>query len=173
MADATQLGNTMLRAASSVEAAATALRLAREKHLGNPLAGVLGSSYGEGLEDDHRDYLRDAAANGVPARRLQPRQRVATKSHSSACDHATEMYSKSWKYNSFGVVIWATPAAEYILTASALVESPARRAPKMLPDGTVSSEGRPIHDMRSQTSWRPKKIGTAGMFQFSWFVQFC
>ena len=61
----------MLRAVGSVEAAATALRLAREKHLGNPLAGVLDSSYGEGLEDDHRDYLRDTAANGVPAALLR------------------------------------------------------------------------------------------------------
>eukprot|EP00959_Pyramimonas_sp_CCMP1952_P366546 7676938-Pyramimonas_sp.AAC.1 len=58
------------------------------------------------------------------------------------------MFEKCWKDSRFGAVIWASDDVNDILEASAVIESPSRRAPKQNPDRTISSEGRPIHDMR-------------------------
>ena len=154
----TDLGNRLLLAAGSVEGAAARLREARERTLGNPLRGVLDASFGEAQEEDHRNYLREMATKGVPVRRLQPRQRTVAKPHASAKDHAEEMYAKAWKDTAYGVVLWATPEAEAALKASELVESPSGRVPKMLPDRTLSGEGRPIHDMRGANSDSPKEL---------------
>ena len=123
--------------------------------MGNPLAGVLNPEFKDALEAGHRAYLTEMATRGAPARRAQPRQREVAKPHASARDHALEMHETAWKDTAYGVVMWATPAAEAALTASALVESPSGRVPKMLPERALSGEGRPIHDMRGANAYSP------------------
>ena len=89
-------------------------------------------------------------------RRTAGRFKVEAKAHKSATEHLEEMYSKAWKDTRYGVVIWCSESVEYLL--GNLVESPLGRVPKMLPDRTLSSEGRPIHDMRHPNVYSPKEL---------------
>ena len=146
----------MLRAAGSVAAAAAALRRARHKACGNALSGVQDVSVARWLDPLHSEYLCEVAGNGVPARRTTKRFKLTTTSHKSATDHLEEMYSKAWKDTRYGVVIWCSEAVEDLL--GTLVESPLGRVPKMLPDRTLSKEGRPIHDMRLANAYSPKEL---------------
>jgi len=57
-----------------------------------------------------------------------------------------EMIVKLWEDHGWGGVLFCTDAAEQHLGKT--FESPLGRVPKMLPDRTVSEEGRGIHDMR-------------------------
>ena len=66
------------------------------------------------------------------------------------------MYEKAWKDTTHCVVIWCCEEASDCLEG--LVESPSGRVPKMLPDRTVSEEGRPIHDMRLANEDSPKEM---------------
>ena len=61
----TKKGDRLLLAAGTVAAAAEQLRLARERRVGNPLAGVLRPELQATLEADHGAYLAEMAAQGV------------------------------------------------------------------------------------------------------------
>eukprot|EP00969_Alexandrium_andersonii_P009731 424548-Alexandrium_andersonii.AAC.1 len=65
------------------------------------------------------------------------------------------MFGKAWKDSRHGVILWRSGASEPFLRD--LVESPAGRVPKMLPGRAVSSEGRPIHDVRAANADSPKE----------------
>ena len=67
--EAVRLGDSLLGAAGSVEAAAASLRKARDTKLGNPLAGVLDPNLSGALDPQHREYLQEMAVHGVPVRR--------------------------------------------------------------------------------------------------------
>ena len=110
--EVTRKGGGLLLAAGTVAAAAEQLRLARERRIGNPLAGVLSPELQDTLEADHGAYLAAMASQGVPTRRTQPRRREVANPHASARDHALEMFEKAWKDTAYGVVLWATPASE-------------------------------------------------------------
>lgn len=80
------------------------------------------------------------------SRRRRPLERLRTSPQPSAKDHILEVLGKVWGDTNFGAVLGCTEASEPLV--SDLMEAPTGRVPKMLPDRTLSSEGRPIHDMR-------------------------
>ena len=143
-------GDKMLAAAGGVAAAMQALRQAREATKGNPLKGTLDEKLGMWLREEHWEYLKRATEEGVPSRRKAPKFRLKSKPHASAKEHIREVFEKAWGDTKYGVVLWCTEAAEEFTPD--LMEAPTGRVPKMLPDRTLSSEGRIIHDMRLQSA---------------------
>ena len=74
--EAAKLGDTLLKEAGSVAKAAEALRHERHAQLGNALEGVLDMKLAGWVEQDHLEYLREAAENGVRVRREGDRRRM-------------------------------------------------------------------------------------------------
>ena len=152
VAEASSLGSAMLVRAGSVESAARALNRVRLQDQGQHL------SFAEdgkllGLTELHGKYLREMAVEGVPSRRETPLRREEAKNHGSVYGYEQELLQKAWKDAAFGATLLVDPMAPgvtEILQASEVAESPLGRVPKQNPDRTVSSEGRPINDMRRQ-----------------------
>ena len=144
--EAVEKGDTLLLEAGNIEAAAAALRTKRLQKLGHPLEGALAPEVSACLTKEHAEYLKEMVEEGVPSRRYNERCRVKAKPHGSAMEHLEELYQKAWKDAKYGIVLFCSESAEAALTN--LVESPQGRVPKLLPNRTISAEGRPIHDMR-------------------------
>ena len=151
---AAKLGDELLRSAGSIAEAARLVREERQRLLGNALGGILDMQVGQWLEPEHQRYLEEMATQGVPARRMFAGHRLEAKPHGSAVEHIAEMYRKAWGDSKHLAVLWCTSKSEEFF--SRLIESPLGRAPNMLPDRTISSEGRPIHDMRIANEASPK-----------------
>ena len=75
----------------------------------------------------------------------------------------------AWKDASFGAVLLCTAetgdpsvdeAVEAILLQDGASESPMGRVPKQNPDRTLSSEGRPINDMRARNADGSKSLSS-------------
>ena len=138
-------GDLLLSAAGSVEKAALALWIARE-HLGrNNLQGVDSQQFDDLLHPDHLAYLREVRAQGMPARFQGQRERVATKPHPRARADLGQVYAQLMKDILKHRVLVASsehPALEHT------VSSPFELVPKMLPNRTLSTEARLVHDQR-------------------------
>ena len=138
-------GDLLLDLTGSVERAATALWVARE-HLGrNNLQGADDEELTELLHPDHLAYLREVRAQGMPARYQGQRERVTTRPHPRARADMGQVY----------VQLMKDIAKHRVLVASAshaalkhTVSSPFELVPKMLPNRSLSTEARLVHDQR-------------------------
>ena len=107
----------------------------------------------EGVSRLHAEYLKEMAELGVPSRRSDLPVRVEAHNHGSVHGYEEELLSKAWKDAAYGAVLLVDPSragVAEILESSRVAESPLGRVPKQNPDRTISSEGRPINDMRLQ-----------------------
>ena len=138
-------GDLLLSRAGPVENAAVALWIARE-HLGrNNLQGVDGEELDALTHPDHLAYLREVRAQGMPARYQGQRERVATRPHPRARADLGQVY----------VQLMKDIMKHRVLVVSAdhgnlghTVSSPFELVPKMLPNRTLSTEARLVHDQR-------------------------
>ena len=108
----------------------------------------------EGVSRLHAEHLKEMAELGVPSRRSDLPVRVEAHNHGSVHGYE-ELLSKAWKDAAYGAVLLVDPTRSgvaEILESSRVAESPLGRVPKQNPDRTISSEGRPINDMRLQNS---------------------
>ena len=109
----------------------------------------------EGVSRLHAEYLKEMAELGVPSRRSDLPVRVEAHNHGSVHGYEEELLSNAWKDAAYGAVLLVDPSrpgVAEILESSRVAESPLGRVPKQNPDRTISSEGRPINDMRLQNS---------------------
>lgn len=106
-------------------------------------------------------YLKECVARGVPSRT----RAFSAKNHGSVRGYEEETLQKAWKDASYGAVLLCSAetqdqkvnaAVEEVLLTSCVAESPMGRVPKQNPDRTLSSEGRPINDMRSRNEFGSK-----------------
>ena len=138
-------GDMLLDLTGTVEKAAIALWVARE-HLGrNNLQGADSEELNGLLHPDHLAYLREVRAQGMPARYQGQRERVATRPHPRARADMGQVY----------VQLMKDIAKHRVLVASAnhpalkhTVSSPFELVPKMLPNRSLSTEARLVHDQR-------------------------
>ena len=138
-------GYLLLDLTGSVEKAAIALWVARE-HLGrNNLQGADSEEINGLLHPDHLAYLREVRAQGMPARYQGQRERVTTRPHPRARADMGQVY----------VQLMKDIAKHRVLVASAnhpalkhTVSSPFELVPKMLPNRSLSTEARLVHDQR-------------------------
>ena len=138
-------GDELLEAAGTVERAATALWIAREASGRNNLAGVDDESLDGLLHPDHLAYLRDVRAQGMSARYVGERERVASKLHPRAKENLCQVYvqvMKDVKKQRVLVVSNNHPGL------ASTVSSPFETVPKMLPNRTLSTDVRLVHDQR-------------------------
>ena len=89
---------------------------------------------------------------GVPSRRSDLPVRVEAQNHGSVHGDEEELLSKAWKDAAYRAVLPTRSGVAEILESSRVAESPLGRVLKQNPDRTISSEGRPINDMRLQNS---------------------
>lgn len=148
-------GDALLTKAGTVEEAANALWMVRE-HLGrNNLQGVDDDYLREVLHPDHLDYMREIRHQGLPARYQGVRERVRRNPHPRARDNLPQVYHQLMK----------DVAKHRVLVASAdhgalksTVSSPFELVPKMLPNRTLSSESRLVHDQRQVNQGTDKSL---------------
>ncbi|CAK9076517.1 unnamed protein product [Durusdinium trenchii] len=138
-------GDMLLGRAGSVEKAAIALWIARE-HLGrNNLQGVDSEELDPLVHPDHLDYLREVRAQGMPARYQGQRERVATRPHPRARADLGQVYVQLMKdIMKHRVLVVSADHQDLGHTVS----SPFELVPKMLPNRTLSTEARLVHDQR-------------------------
>lgn len=139
-------GDDLLRRAGSVEQAAKALWIARE-HLGrNNLQGVDDEQLDGLLHPDHLAYLREIRASGMPARYEGQRTRVQTQPHPRARENLGQVYRQLMKDVAKHRVLVVNAEHENL---SHTASSPFEAVPKMLPNRTLSTEVRLVHDQRN------------------------
>ena len=154
LAEASGLGSTLLLETGSLESAVHALQEVRLLRHGDLLAAAVNGQI-EGVSRLHAEYLKEMAELGVPSRRSDLPVRVEAHNHGSVHGYEEELLSKAWKDAAYGAVLLVDPSragVAEILESSRVAESPLGRVPKQNPDRTISSEGRPINDMRLQNS---------------------
>ena len=154
LAEASGLGSALLLKTGSLESAAHALQEVRLLKHGDLLAAAVNGQI-EGVSRLHAEYLKEMAELGVPSRRSDLPVRVEAHNHGSVHGYEEELLSKAWKDAAYGAVLLVDPSRSgvaEILESSRVAESPLGRVPKQNPDRTISSEGRPINDMRLQNS---------------------
>ena len=147
-----ELGAELLSAAGEAVEAFNAVPLEKlGYHLIGAKRGLL-----RGVSALHQEYLRQCAQEGVPRRREQPLRREEAKNHWSVCGYESyeeELLQKAWKDAAYGAALSIAPGSDEIekmLSDAGVAESPLGRVSKQNPDRTISSEGRPITDMRRQ-----------------------
>ena len=140
-----EAGDQLLEAAGGVQQAALALWVARERNGMNNLDGV----YDEDLEDllhpDHLGYLREIRDRGMPARYQGERERVPSRLHPRARNNLDQVYSQIMKDVKKHRVLLVTDRHPKL---SSTVSSPFEAVPKMLPNRSLSTEMRLVHDQR-------------------------
>ena len=148
-------GDRLLRSAGSVEQAAKALWIARE-HLGrNNLQGVDDPCLDGLLHPDHLAYLREIREQGMPARYEGERQRLRTQPHPRARENMGQVFRQLMKDVAKHRVLVVRSDHEGLRhTAS----SPFEAVPKMLPNRTISTEVRLVHDQRMINSGTSKDL---------------
>ena len=148
-------GNLLLGRAGSVEAAAKALWIAREKLKMHNLAGVDDEGLDRLLHPDLLGYLRDIRCQGMPARYDGPRERVKCKPHPRARANMPQVYKQLMKDVAKQRVLVVD--ANHINLGGA-VSSPFEAVPKMLPNRTLSTEVRLVHDQRRINTGTDKEL---------------
>ena len=154
LAEASGLGSALLLETGSLESAVHALQEVRLLKHGDLLAAAVNGQI-EGVSRLHAEYLKEMAELGVPSRRSDLPVRVEAHNHGSVHGYEEELLSKAWKDAAYGAVLLVDPSRSgvaEILESSRVAESPLGWVPKQNPDRTISSEGRPINDMRLQNS---------------------
>ena len=150
-----QAGNTLLSFAGTVEKAAKALWIARE-HLGrHNLQGVDDPSLDSTLHPDHLAYLRDVRQQGMPARYQGQRERVQTTPHPRAKSNLNQVYRQLMKDVALHRVL-VIDADHPCLQHT--VSSPFEAVPKMLPNRTLSTDVRVVHDQRRINAGTHKEL---------------
>eukprot|EP00438_Fugacium_kawagutii_P035496 Skav226807 [mRNA] locus=scaffold2056:134273:145141:- [translate_table: standard] len=138
-------GDRCLSVAGTVERAAVALWIARELRGMNNLSGVDDEVFDGLLHPDHLAYLRDVRAKGMAARFEGERHRQGTRPHPRARASMPQVYAQLFK---------DLAKHRILLTRSDhpnlqhTISSPFEAVPKMLPNRTISSEVRLVHDQR-------------------------
>ena len=97
---------------------------------------------GDGRSRHSKQKIRKVGAHGVQESWLGPRLKE-------------ELLSKAWKDAAYGAMLLIDPERDgivQILHDAGVAESPLGRVFKQNPDRTVSAEGRPINDMRTQNA---------------------
>ena len=157
---AAAVGNQLLIAAGSIKRAASQVNSARIAAEGEHLQAAKDGKL-RGLSEEHAAYLKTCVEEGVPSRARSVPQRERAKNHGSVRGHEEEMMQKAWKDSYYGAVLLCSTETdnpqqnedvEHILVQDGVSESPLGRVPKQNPDRTISSEGRPINDMRARNS---------------------
>ena len=138
-------GDELLSASGSVERAASALWEVREKQGRNNLAGVDDKILDKLLHPDHLAYLREVRRQGMPARFQGERVRVPSKIHPRARENLPQLYTQLMKDISKHRVLVVSSSNPALGTT---VSSPFEMVPKMLPNRSLSSEMRLVHDQR-------------------------
>ena len=138
-------GDRLLTEACTVERAATALWIARE-HLGrHNLQGVDDPMLDGALRPDLLAYLREIRQQGMPAKYQGQRERIQTTPHPRAKNNLSQVYRQLMKDVALHRVL-VTDAAHPGLKHT--VSSPFEAVPKMLPNRTLSTDVRVVHDQR-------------------------
>ena len=128
-------------------------------HAGNQLLLAMRSVPEAARTQNHAAYLRQCVVQGAPSRARTAPVRERAKNHGLVRGYEQELLEKAWKDASYGAVLLCsgeTPdaaeneAVEEVLVSSGVTESPLGRVPKQNPDRTISTEGRPINDIRVQ-----------------------
>ena len=149
-----QAGDCLLKEAGSVEVAAKSLWIARETLGRNNLQGVDDPILDEVLHPDHVAYLRDIRARGMPARYEGERMRKQTQPHPRARENMNQVFRQLMKdVAKHRVLVVDVNHAALRHTAS----SPFEAVPKMLPNRTISTEVRLVHDQRTINSGTSKE----------------
>ena len=139
-------GNGLVRAAGSVQGAAESLWQVREEKGLMNLAGIDQVEFDSVLHPDHLEYLRQVRKFGMPARYVGKRHRVRAKLHPNAkrnLDQVFQQVAKDVKKHRVLVADGMLPEL------GATVSSPFEAVDKMLPDRTISSDKRVVHDQRT------------------------
>ena len=144
-------GNSLLQAAGTVEAAAKALWIVREKLGRNNLEGV----EDEGLDPLLHPDLRDVRRYGMAARYQGVRERVRTKPHPRARANMDQVFKQLMKDVAKHRVLVADADLPQL---SHVVSSPFETVPKMLPNRTLSTEVRLVHDQRQVNTGTDKVL---------------
>ena len=147
-----RLGAELISSAGTVEKAVHVLNTVRVQKLGDHLAGAKKKVF-KGISPLHQEYLQVCAQDGVPSRREKPLAREEAKNHGSVYGYEEELLQKAWKDAAYGAALFVDPEVgkvSQLLDQAKVAESPLGRVPKQNPDRTISSEGRPINDMRRQ-----------------------
>ena len=147
-----RLGAELISSAGTVEKAVHVFNTVRVQKLGDHLAGAKQNAF-KGISPLHQEYLQVCAQDGVPSRREKPLAREEAKNHGSVYGYEEELLQKAWKDAAYGAALFVDPEVgkvSQLLDQAKVAESPLGRVPKQNPDRTISSEGRPINDMRRQ-----------------------
>eukprot|EP00435_Cladocopium_sp_Y103_P056630 s604_g19.t1 len=138
-----KLGNQLLRASGSVEAAAQSLWEVREETGLANLAGVDREDLDEKLHPDLLGYLRDVRKFGMAARYEGERTRVTSKLHLDAKRNLDQVYKQISKdVKKHRVLVVQSDHLSHTMC------SPFETVQKLLPDRTVSTDKRLVHDQR-------------------------
>ncbi|OLQ15436.1 hypothetical protein AK812_SmicGene287 [Symbiodinium microadriaticum] len=147
-----RLGAELISSAGTVEKAVHVLNTVRVQKLGDHLAGAKKKIF-KGISPLHQEYFQVCAQDGVPSRREKSLAREEAKNHGSVYGYEEELLQKAWKDAAYGAALFVDPEVgevSQLLDQAKVAESPLGRVPKQNPDRTISSEGRPINDMRRQ-----------------------
>ena len=153
-------GDALLSEAGSVEAAGKSLWIAREILGRHNLQGVDDAALDELLHPDILDYLREIRRSGMPARYVGPRERIKTKPHPRARACMGQVYRQLMK----DIVQHRVLVVDADHTClSNTVSSPFEAVPKMLPNRTISTDVRLVHDQRrinayTHKDWHPPAV---------------
>ena len=150
-----QAGNFLLDKSGSVEQAAKALWIAREKLNMHNLAGVDDPQLDQLLHPDILGYLREVREQGMPARYQGVRERVKCKPHPRARANMVQVYKQLMKDVAKQRVLVADADHPNLGTA---VSSPFEAVPKMLPNRSLSAEVRLVHDQRRINTGTDKEL---------------
>ena len=139
------IGNELLTQAGTVEGAAKSLwQVREEKGLAN-LSGVKSERLDQVLHPDLLAYLRDVRKKGMAARFQGQRTRVKTRLHPNARKNLDQVYKQIAKdVGRHRVLLVGSDHPGLCHT----VCSPFETVAKMLPDRTISTEQRLVHDQR-------------------------
>lgn len=139
-------GTALVREAGSVRAAAESLWEVREECGLMNLRGVSHSRLDDLLHPDLLQYLRGIRREGMPARYVGERSRVKAKMHPNAKRNVDQVYKQIAKDAKLHRVLVVDGNLEEL---KGTVSSPFEAVDKMLPDRSVSSEKRVVHDQRT------------------------
>ena len=148
-------GDQLLSSAGSVEKAAVALWIARERLGRHNLQGVDDPDMEGLLHPDHLAYLRDVRAQGMAARYEGQRERKSTVPHPRARENMQQVYRQLMKDVAKHRVLVVSAGHEGLAHTES---SPFEAVPKMLPNRTVSAEVRLVHDQRGINSGTHKEF---------------
>eukprot|EP00971_Amphidinium_carterae_P224535 4454252-Amphidinium_carterae.1 len=147
---AVSLGTSLIMESQhDVAAAVRAVWKCRNQRGLSNLSNAEQSDLADRLEPSWAEYLQYVARQGMPARSETPRterQRQCALPHPSAVNELSQVYRALWKDIKKGrILLVATEELE----GTRVQSSPLAAVPKMLPNRTLSSECRVVHDQRT------------------------